>query len=57
MAGGARRSMMDDGSESQRIISPDRRMPKRGQVKGRIVKGLATSIVAMFSFGVPPHQG
>ncbi|KAL2932090.1 Aspartate--tRNA(Asp) ligase [Bienertia sinuspersici] len=57
MAGGARKSMMDDRSESQRIISPDRPMLKRGQVKGRIVKGLANSVVAMFSYGVPPHQG
>ncbi|KAL2932087.1 hypothetical protein RDABS01_037497 [Bienertia sinuspersici] len=57
MAGGATKSMIDDGSESQRIISLDRPMPKRGQVKGRIVKGLANSVVAMFSFGVPPHQG
>ncbi|KAL2932102.1 RNA1 polyprotein [Bienertia sinuspersici] len=56
MAGGARRSMMDDGSESQRIISPDCPMPKRGQVKGGIVKGLANSVVAMFSYGAPPHQ-
>ena len=38
--------MSNGGSESQRSTSPGRPIPKRGQVKGRIVKGLANSVVA-----------
>ncbi|KAL2925537.1 Immunoglobulin-like and fibronectin type III domain-containing protein 1 [Bienertia sinuspersici] len=57
MAGGVRRSMINGGSESQRSNSPGRPIPKRGQVKGRIVKGLANSVVAMFSNGASPNHG
>ncbi|KNA24425.1 hypothetical protein SOVF_015780 [Spinacia oleracea] len=57
MAGGARRSMINGGSESQRSTSsPGRPIPKRGQIKGRIVMGLAHSVVAIFSLGTPSQR-
>ncbi|CAO2842697.1 unnamed protein product [Amaranthus hypochondriacus] len=56
MAGGASRSKTISGHESQRSISPGRPIPKRGQVKGRIVKGLAHSVVSILSFGAPSQH-
>ncbi|KMS96777.1 hypothetical protein BVRB_8g199600 [Beta vulgaris subsp. vulgaris] len=56
MAGGIRRSMINGGSESQRSTSPGRPIPKRGQIKGRIVKGLAHSVVAIFSLATPSNR-
>ncbi|KAL2925539.1 COP9 signalosome complex subunit 3 [Bienertia sinuspersici] len=48
--------MISSGSDSQRSNSPGRPIPKRGQVKGRIVKGLANSVVAIFSNGSSSHH-
>ncbi|KMS96776.1 hypothetical protein BVRB_8g199590 [Beta vulgaris subsp. vulgaris] len=60
LAGGGKR-MSNGGSESQRSTSPSpspgRLIPKRGQVKGRIVKGLANSVVAaIFSLATNSHR-
>ncbi|KNA05264.1 hypothetical protein SOVF_192030 [Spinacia oleracea] len=57
MAGGAIRSMVNGGSESQRSTSSHGRpIPRRGQIKGRIVMGLAHSVVAIFSIGTTSHR-
>ncbi|KAL9234102.1 hypothetical protein vseg_009009 [Gypsophila vaccaria] len=50
MAGGARRSMLSRGTESNRnTCSPGRPIPMRGQIKGRIVMRLAHSVASIFS--------
>ncbi|KNA22490.1 hypothetical protein SOVF_033730 [Spinacia oleracea] len=57
MAGGVRRSMINGGSGSQgSTTSLGRPIPKRGQIKGRIVMGLAHSVVAIFSHATPSHR-